>query len=225
MKHTLFTLLAAFVATPVFAGNLNSSDWTTLCGDHAHNFTFENGNLVAPGGTSCELLYTSTAYKMENGSSLAITLQFEWGVSDSWNSFFIAHRNNEYTHFWEVEMNPNYNGRTSIVEYVTNNDGAYTTLSDVGVTSAILTLNYTVEDGNLYFAYTFNGTSSEKKTVEEGIDTSLAWQPWLAWNSNNTSEFTVTNVNFTAPIPEPATATLSLLALVGLAARRRRATR
>ena len=58
-------------------------------------------------------------------------------------------------------------------------------------------------------------------TAAEGIETSLAWQPRLTWDWNNPTAFTVTDVTFSM-VPEPTTATLSLLALAGLAARRRR---
>ena len=67
-----------------------------------------------------------------------------------------------------------------------------------------------------------------KMTVAEGIDTSLAWQPCFSWDVGNATEVTVTDVTFSTSspmVPEPATATLSLLDLVGLAARRRRASR
>lgn len=232
MKHTLFTLLAALVASPAFAGNLNSSDWTTDCGSHAHNFTFESGNLVANGGIEtssdgCMLLYTSTAApKMENGSSLVITLQFVATPDDTttipWSSFTIVIPQgssilnmlqvNEYTAASDFTA-----GSIILKDMVGRTDY---TLSEGGETTAALTLNYTVENGNLCYTYTFNGETSEKMTAAEGIDTSLAWQPLLAWDWNNPTAFTVTDVTFT--VPEPATATLSLLALAGLAARRRR---
>ena len=227
MKHTLFTLLAALVASPAFAGNLNPDDWTTMCGHQDCNFTFENGNLVANGGEyasyeGCMLLYTSTAaYKMENNSSLAITLQFVATPDDTttipWSSFTI--------------LIPQGSEILNMLQVLTNNAGRIIlrdepgeyTLSEGGETTADLTLNYTVENGNLCYTYTFNGETSEKMTAAEGIDTSLAWQPLLAWDWNNPTAFTVTDVTFT--VPEPASATLSLLALAGLAARRRRATR
>ena len=115
MKHTLFTLLAALVASPAFAGNLNLDDWAPLCGDDHQdcNFTFENGNLVALGGgtingdDACWLLYTSTAYKMENGSSLAITLQFDGSpvtASGSYSSLIVLPQGtNTELHFLEVK--------------------------------------------------------------------------------------------------------------------------
>ena len=229
MKHTLFTLLAALVASPAFAGSLNESDWTTLCGSHAHNFTFdENGNLVTHvGGESsgyCDLSYTSTAYKMENNSSLAITLQFaatpDTITTIPWSGFTILiPLGSDTMNMLQVQK---YNaGSIILADMVGKTDY---TLSEGGETTAALTLNYTVENGNLCYTYTFNGETSKKMTAAEGIDTSLAWQPLLTWSWNNPTAFTVTDVTFSM-VPEPATATLSLLALAGLAARRRRATR
>ena len=224
MKRTLFTLLAALVATPAFAGNLNSSDWKTLCDDHSHNFTFENGNLVAHGGgferyKYCELYYTSTAHKMENGSSLAITLQ----VASIENLYDFTIQPSQpldaaTLYVWA-------DGGYFVLEQLDNaNDNwIHHPLSELSDTPASLTLNFIVENNNLCFTYTFNGETSEKITAVEGIDTTSSWQPYFAWDiGNNTTEVTVTDVTFSAPVPEPATATLSLLALAGLATRRRR---
>lgn len=225
MKRTLFTLLAALVASPAFAGNLNSSDWTTMCGHQDCNFTFENGNLVANGGEygssdGCMLLYTSTAYKMENNSSLAITLQFvatpDAITTTPWSGFTIIPQFSAELNMLQVKK---FDAGSIILTDALG--GTNYTLSEGGETTAALTLNYTVENGNLCYTYTFNGETSEKITAAEGIDTSLAWQPLLAWDWNNPTAFTVTDVTFSM-VPEPATATLSLLALAGLAARRRR---
>ena len=233
MKHTLFTLLAALVASPAFAGNLTSSDWTTSCVEqHAHYFTFENGNLVTHGGGErgyCELSYTSTAYKMENGSSLAITLQFAstQGLKDftvcsssDIEAADVAYLYVRTTGEGYFELNQWDNATDDYIRH---------TLTEASETPASLTLNFIVENGNLGYTYTFNnGGESEKFTVAEGIDTSLAWQPYFSWRVVNATEVTVTDVTFSTSspvVPEPATATLSLLALAGLAARRRRATR
>lgn len=231
MKHALFTLLAALVASPAFAGNLKLEEWAPMCGEHAHNFTFdENGNLVANGGIEvssggCMLLYNSTAPKMENNSSLAITLQFDARpdaiTTTPWSGFTI------YVPIGSNTMNmlqvQKYNAGSIIL--TDDPDEPKHTLSEGGKTTADLTLNYTVENGNLCYTYTFNGGKSEKFTAVEGIDTSLAWQPVFAWDWNNPTAFTVTEVTFSTSspmVPEPATATISLLALAGLAARRRR---
>ena len=229
MKRTLFTLLAALVASPAFAGNLNPDDWTTMCDHQDCNFTFENGNLVANGGIEatsdgCMLLYTSTAPKMENNSSLAITLQFaatpDAITTTPWSGLTIIPQGSAPLNMLQVQK---FNAGSIILADMLG--GTNYTLSEGGETTAALTLNYTVENGNLCYTYTFNGETSEKMTAAEGIDTSLAWQPLLAWDWNNPTAFTVTDVTFSTSspmVPEPATATLSLLALAGLAARRRR---
>ena len=232
MKRTLFTLLAAFVASPVFAVNLldDVNNWTPICDNHAHNFTLENGNLVAlgggpiNGGDGCWLLYTSTAYKMENGSSLAITLQFDGSpvtASGSYSSLIVLPQGtNTELHFLEVKKL-----NKGSIELQDTMGGALYSLSEGDATTAILTLNYTVEDGDLCYTYTFNGETSEKKTAAERIDTNSAWQPSLLWDWDNPTAFTVTDVTFSTSspmVPEPTTATLSLLALAGLAVRRRR---
>lgn len=228
MKHTLFTLLAALVASPAFAGNLNESDWKTDCGSHDHNFTFdfENGNLIARGGEDgssgwCKLGYNSTAPKMENNSSLAITLQFVATPYAITSDFTITPQGSVLLNILQVTKDKDNAGSIKLTDMV---GGTEYTLSEGGETTAALTLNYTVENGNLCYTYTFNGKTSEKMTAAEGIETSLAWQPLLTWSWNNPTAFTVTDVTFSM-VPEPTTATLSLLALAGLAARRRRATR
>ena len=229
MKRTLFTLLVALVASPAFAGNLTSSDWTTICDEHAHNFTFdENGNLVANGGIEassggCLLLYNSTAPKMENNSSLAITLQFVSTPYDTttWTGFTITIPLSSKT----MNMLQVLTDKTGSIMLKDEFGGTDYTLSEGGETTAALTLNYTVENGNLCYTYTFNGETSAKVTAAEGIDTSLAWQPLLGWDWAIPTAFTVTEVTFSTSspmVPEPTTATLSLLALAGLAARRRR---
>ena len=235
MKHTLFTLLAALVASPAFAGNLNEREWTTLCDHQDHNFTFdlENGNLIARGGedgSSCQLLYTSTAYKMENNSSLAITLQFDAtpdatpdAITTTWSGFTIIPQG--FTPLNVLQVMKSNAGRIKLIDTIGGTDYV---LSEGGETTAaltLLTLNYTVENGNLCYTYTFNGETSKKMTAAEGIDASLAWQPLLTWDRDSSTAFTVTEVTFSTSspmVPEPATATLSLLALAGLAARRRR---
>ena len=233
MKHTLFTLLAALVASPAFAGNLNPNDWAPLCGDDHQDchYTFENGNLIAHGGEEydsyegCMLLYTSTAPKMENNSSLAITLQFvatPYATPDAittphWTGFTIAIPLGSET----MNMLQVMKSNAGSIKLMDTFGGTEYTLSEGGKTTADLTHNYTVENGNLCYTYKFNGKTSEKMTAAEGIDTSLAWQPLLAWDWAIPTAFTVTEVTFSM-VPEPATATLSLLALAGLAARRRR---
>lgn len=238
MKHTLFTLLAALVASPAFAGNLIREDWTTDCGDgqgHAHNYTFVDGNLVAQGGGergNCNLSYTSTAPKMENGSSLAITLQFAstQGLEDFtvYSSHpKVADAARDYAaclYVWTTS-----GGYFELKQWDNATDAPISLLStEASETTASLTLNFIVENGNLCYTYTFNGGKSEKFTAVEGIDTSLAWQPCFSWDVTNATKVTVTDVTFSTSspmVPEPATATLSLLALAGLSARRRRASR
>ena len=225
MKRTLFTLLAALVASPAFAGNFNLDDWTTMCSNKHQDchFTFVDGNLVTHvGGESsgyCDLSYTSTAYKMENNSSLAITLQFDAtpdatpdAITTTWSGFTII------TPLNMLQVMKSNAGRIKLID---TPGGTEYILSEGDKTTAALTLNYTVENGNLCYTYTFNGETSKKMTAAEGIGTSLAWQPRLTWDWENSTAFTVTDVTFSM-VPEPTTATLSLLALAGLAARRRR---
>ena len=226
MKHTLFTLLAALVASPAFAGSLNENDWETLCDGrgHAHNFTFVDGNLIAQGDVTsgfpdtCDLLYKS-AHKMENGSSLAITLQF--ASTQGLEDFTVCTSHPDVDDAACLYVRTTGGGSFELKQW-----GAPIThlLTEASETPASLTLNFIVENGNLCYTYTFNGGESEKFTVVEGFDTSLAWQPYFSWDVENATQVTVTDVTFSM-VPEPATATLSLLALAGLAARRRRATR
>ena len=226
MKHTLFTLLAALVASPAFADNLldDVNNWTPICDEsHNHLNDLENGNFVAKGDVTapqdaCTLLYTSTAYKMENGSSLAITLQFDTRLGSSSAFAFILQDSTTPLHVAQVDTDTS--GAIDLLCLASNE--TYT-LWYRGATSATLTFNYIVEDDNLCYTYKFNDDpESEKITVAEGItEENLSWQPVFWWLENNNTDYKVTNVTFSM-VPEPTTATLSLLALAGLAARRRR---
>ena len=89
-------------------------------------------------------------------------------------------------------------------------------LSQLPVEST-LALNFYVEKDDLHFTYTLNDVQSEIRTVD--VNTELNWKPFLAVQG------TTVKVTEMSLVPEPTTATLSLLALAGLAARRRRASR
>jgi MYXO-CTERM domain-containing protein len=161
---------------------------------------------------------------MENGSSLAITLQFAstQGLEDF--TVYSSHPDVADAACLYVKTDGGYfllkQGVNGTDDYIQH------TLTKASETPASLTLNFIVENGNLCYTYKFNGgETSEKMTAVEGIGTNLAWQPCFSWDVGNATEVTVTDVTFSTSspmVPEPATATLSLLALAGLAARRRR---
>ena len=78
-----------------------------------------------------------------------------------------------------------------------------------------LTINHAIKDNHLCYSYTLNGIVSQEYIIDtEEVNPDLAWRPGFGLSNNETTVYTVTDVTFTTvPIPEPTTATLSLLAL------------
>ena len=87
-----------------------------------------------------------------------------------------------------------------------------------------LALNFYVEKDDLHITYTLNDVQSQIWKVD--VDTKLNWKPFIAVQGTTVKVTEMSLVPASSPVvPEPTTATLSLLALAGLAARRRRASR
>ncbi len=91
---------------------------------------------------------------------------------------------------------------------------------------SISTFGTTLSVGTIYSVTSSGGSGGQNLSLYEGADTTGTAIATLRYNANMTdggaSTIMNTSFNKTFTIPEPTTATLSLLALAGLAARRRR---
>lgn len=238
MKKAFYVLLAALVVVPAYASSLNPEDWFTEAPSGC--FTFENGTLKAFDNTNGkELFYkvTSETPLMTNGSGLSITLQFdnESFLNDPETAFLIQFRVNNSiytgdegdTTFHYLHVRNNGDGRQLNIYDKPAKDGIEwdSTLSIPSEGISTLTVDYAIKDNLFCYSYTLNGVPSDEYVFKSDIDVdpNLAWRPSFGVSNNESVIFTVTDVTFKlAPSPEPTTTTLSLLALVGLAARRRR---
>lgn len=231
MKHTLFTLLTALAAVPSFAGNLNESDWI-ISGSDPSMVTFnQDGTLTMTGiGTTdnpypfASLVYSpSNTYKMENGSSLSITLQLntQFNEHEAHFTLFLESGNDDvFTNFGVSKYAPEYG--FYVGDVCNGEENNFMSYEDNRLLNqSKITINYTVENGGLYCSHTLNNVNCGKVTVMENIDTESYWLPKMEIFDCKDTTFTITNFTITS-VPEPATSTLSLLALCGLAARRRR---
>ena len=145
--------------------------------------------------------------------------------SDNSNNFKIANNTSGcLTFLGEGSFSVSTNGHDNTTKSVTGEMGTY-----------IVTYNATGKDLTLFYNGTevatadLTGVGATNKVANFAIG-------GRAYSSGNTSDFTFSNIQLysgvlsseqikSLSVPEPTTATLSLLALAGLAARRRRASR
>lgn len=232
MKRALYPLLIALMAAPAHAAPLNPDDWETIpnAAPPEGCFTFNNGILFATGNTSGKELF----YKVEegkklmlNGSGLSITLQFD-------NSPFLAATGAEFQILFHTDnsiregggediLHTVYirsDGQLNIYDSCSNSMDDYYPLTENSLTT--ITVNYFIEDNELHYQYDFNGqTSREYVFQEQKVNPNLEWRPSLGLSFSDDNVFRVTDVTFKL-VPEPTTTSLSMLALAGLAARKRR---
>lgn len=220
MKNTFITLLAAFMAIPAYAAPLNPDDWTFDKGSEGEYIFNDDGTMTTTGNVVMYYAF-SEQYEMVNGSGLSITLQFVNPSTVPDGGIFVYLYNDashtDTTNFFVV-------GQVMETElYIYHgNIGADMPSVTPGNTSTI-TLNYAIENEQMLFSYALNGIT--RKTENLGsVGYNTFWIPAFRV-TNDTTPYTITDVSFTMHVPEPTTATLSLLALAGLVARRRRASR
>lgn len=219
MKKTilsLFILAGVASATPL---TFDSTDWTksgsyyTLnLGTEALDFTQENWTL------SITLTLDTKSSTNTWGSSVITTgtNPFPDGVFSDGLQFYVQDKGNGGDR--KVgQVNVKGSGLTS--------DAG--TAMDMSTLLTSGTYTFTVErtgDSTVYSVTDSNGAVCGSKTVDASWNNVMPTSFVTSINDTQLSNgWTLPSVTFTTPVvPEPATATLSLLALCGLAARRRR---
>ncbi len=236
--RTLSTFLVILAMAPVYAAPLNPDDWEVIEKDEdecpAERFQFSDGTLIASGNTNGNELFCIVeegTRPMVNGSGMSVTLHFDTKtyLNDTEAEFLVFFRNDNSTEYDEEYLFHRFtvfhhtNDQLNIFGLGNTPDDYYELNPDVQPTTTIK-VNCTIRDNHLCFSYELNGKLSEE-TVYSAAETNptLDWRPSFGLQNADTTVFTVTDVTFIpASVPEPTTATLSLLALAGLAARRRR---
>jgi len=222
-------LLTAFAAIPVYAGNLKYDDWsvdTNWGGDYAVD---EDGTLSLK---NVALTYTPETLKMQDGSSLSITLSFETSSAVAGQFYFspyatgiapndsaIAFTGSSGTSFVSMNILPESTSQPDI-RYMENFD------LSLAPDESTIVLDFHVKNDDLYCTYTLNEQVIATWNANVKVDTESYWKPYLTASDMTIKVTEMSLIPASSPVvPEPTTATLSLLALAGLAARRRRASR
>lgn len=231
MKISLL-LLTAFAAIPVYAGNLKYDDWSVNTdlggGDYAVD---EDGTLSL---NNVALTYTPETLKMQDGSSLSITLSFETSSAVAGQFYFspyatgtgiipndsaIAFTGSSGSSFVSMNILPESTSQPDI-RYMGNFD------LSLAPDESTIVLDFLVKNDDLYCTYTLNEQVIATWNANVKVDTESYWKPYLTASDMTIKVTEMSLIPASSPVvPEPTTATLSLLALAGLAARRRRASR
>ena len=227
MKISLL-LLTAFAAIPVYAGNLKYDDWSVNTDLGGGDYTVdEDGTLSLK---NVALTYTPETLKMQDGSSLSITLSFETSSAVAGEFYFspyatgigpndsaIAFTGSSGISFVSINKLPE--SSTSLL-YMENFD------LSLAPDESTIVLDFLVKNDDLYCTYTLNEQVIATWNANVKVDAESYWKPYLTASNMTIKVTEMSLVPASSPVvPEPTTATLSLLALAGLAARRRRASR
>ena len=166
-------------------------------------------SFVLSGGTQNQITVEHSTYSDNSEIRVSNTvLGVSWGGSRMTAFSNADYRNNGA---WDTAK---YAALTFAVDSTGKTESVFSVISATGDITTFGTAK--VETG-----WTFNSISSaaiNKNTNPVFVDKAFVYSG--EWTTTDLTA--VTNSNLTALIPEPATATLSLLALAGLAARRRR---
>ena len=228
MKKTIITLLA-------LAGAAMAETPLTLLPDLSAGATrhdsIVDGNL-GNGGITADSLATTLK---GNGGASFLTTGWHWGLDNGDSGFTTDLTIDSSKTGFTIKGRYNYDGEymlasVNVGELLAGNTDEY-------VDSITIKFDVTAQNSLTFSAWSWNGTTATE-VITKGApaaatnitkDVVLTSNDTLLFvfgtNAGNGAANTIANLTSsytTAPVPEPATATLSLLALAGLAARRRR---
>ena len=206
MKKTIIALMALVGAACAAPNDLNIAPGGNFWGgDFTLSFTLNEGVLGAGDTTDVLALYWGT-FTDANYNSNGITLTW---ASDK-----------------DVTL---YIGDGAMSNVGDSADVAKITEATTFTGGRGATFNTKLEMGKTYTLVNVGGNSNQSVSLYSGLDTSVAALETVTYNGNmnggnaDTTMGSLVNSQYAVPaVPEPTTATLSLLALAGLAARRRR---
>ena len=153
---------------------------------------------------------SNTAYE----NSFSPDAQLRGNTTDSWTMNFTVTNNTEE----EITLT-----QFTFDAYGINGGGSDKNATiPVTLTLAGITTNISLDFGGRTTTGTLDLAGDNAITIGANETVSLALTMTASNGFNTYSGITAGSVTYTLPVPEPTTATLSLLALAGLAARRRR---
>ncbi len=229
MTNPLYNLIAIFTIIQTQAATLSAENWWTEAPEGCFTFK-EDGTLhISSYSNGNELFYIikdedKGTNLMQNGSGLSISIQLNTAtfLNDKETSLHINFHNNnseingaDYYQYIHID---NINNSLNIYDRDTKMDFYHTLDLDNEITTVLV--NFTVKNDMLYCNYSVNSYTSNDFIIKEA-PTQLDWKPSFGLSATETNIFTVTDVSFIS-VPEPTTASLTLLALTGYTLRRRR---
>ncbi|MGN0836674.1 MAG: PEP-CTERM sorting domain-containing protein, partial [Akkermansia sp.] len=174
------------------------------------------------------LTFTADWTKNASGASMLVT----WGESENWGFSFGIDAQGQWT-VVQGGYNKSVTLHTSGVAAVdvgaqtytiVGRTEGFTTVTDGGYTRPMGAYHISAFEGeSLVFSATY-GSNADDDMINfgQGYNPEIAFGGGMQGADATVMTVTAATLNPASFVPEPATATLSLLALVGLAARRRR---
>ncbi len=244
MKKTLVTLAALTMASVVSAADITLSDAThydaTKTASISSNFSASDGDYTAVLILDWDKISTSTlSTSAENRTKIIETSAIVSGwTTPGWRSSMTLWTNGT-TVYLGIYQEDGYATFTTYDDKLGDKYNINLTEAAYGNVYGNLALAYTFNSGEAtVYALKSDGTTLASATTVFKNGDNKQWNPDRAFNSltiggdSVVKDFYIFDSALSAPnvatvvaaaaVPEPATATLSLLALAGLAARRRR---